>query len=47
MSQYANLRRKAMSNLMGEEMKAKEEEEEDEPHNVGLSVAEGLKTAPR
>ena len=46
MSQYANLRRKAMSNLMGEEMKAQEEEEE-EPHNVGLSVAEGLKTAPR
>ena len=45
MSQYANLRRKAMSNLMGEEMKANEEEEE--PHNVGLTVAEGLKTAPR
>ena len=46
MSQYANLRRKAMSNLMGEEMQAQEEEEE-EPHNVGLTVAEGLKTAPR
>ena len=35
-----------MSNIMGEEMKAKEEEKE-EPHNVGLTVAEGLKTAPR
>ena len=47
MSQYANLRRKAMSNLMGEEMKAKEEAGEiPYPRGAGANaVAEYVEAA--